>query len=220
LVLGLAGILSLIHSFAPTATAALIATSSAPPGSPLEVVPGEITPPLLLSVLDDGTPPQLAGALSGWQFTLMIVPDANARGTLAFESAVPPASNYVLATTSVNFGLTTIPSPVNTATDTLTAFDFRVLGAAVVPSHPGAGALVLELIASPDAQGTFGLFAVGGLGFTEWSDDQQPPNPREFANIASNGLTRIADVRVVPEPASLGLALWFSAMGPMVVRRR
>lgn len=187
-------------ALASPASAELIVTSSAPPGMPLVVAPGEISAPLLLSVLDNGAgpPPGPDDRLSGWQLTLVIVPDAGSNGTLRFESASVPGSNYLLST-AVNFGLQTIPSPPNTAGDTLTAFDFMVISGVDVPVSPGAGVLELELHASPDTSGKFGLFLAGGPGLTEWSDIML--NVREFANIASTGLTRIADVRAVPEPA-------------------
>jgi hypothetical protein len=220
LVQGVYGAVAVFLLYGSTARSALIVTTSAPPAAPLEVLPEQVTAPLLLSVLDDGNPPQPESEISGWQFTLMIAPDAGSGGTLKFESAELPAGNYVLGTTSINFGLTTIPTPVAAATDTLTAFDFRVTGSAVVPGEPGAGALLLEFFASADARGTFGLFAVGGLGFTEWSDDQQPPNAREFANIPSMGVTRIADVRVAPEPTSLHACLLAATVATLLLRLR
>lgn len=170
-----------------------------------------------LSVFTDSTPPHAEDPLAGWQVTLKIVPDTGASGELTFDSATLPASNYVLAA-AVNAGLATIPPAVPDALDMLTAFDFTIFDGVDVPSDPGAGLLEIQLQASPDARGTFGLFIAGGPGLTEWSDETL--SVHEFANVATSGLTRIASFRAVPEPASPVLALLLAALTPLARRRR
>ena len=73
-----------------------------------------------------------------------------------------------------------------------------------MPTDPGAGLLDMTFVASPSALGTFGLFAVGGVGNSEWSDNTPgSPMAREFTNITTGGAhTRIGQINVVPNPTA------------------
>ena len=99
--------------------------------------------------------------MSGWQVTLSIAADPGTTGTLTFNSPVGPTSsepvNYVLA--GINFGILATNS-----LSELLAFDVNepFSGGIQVPTAPGANLLEIHFEASPNAQGTFGVFALPG----------------------------------------------------------
>jgi len=171
--------------------------------SPLVMSPGQVGGgSIVASVTNSDAVPPATDNLAGWQTSLILIPDAGATGTIGFLGAALPAS-YLLA--GINFGLSTTISTTTTTNDSLFAFDvnFPFTGGVPVPVAPGAGLLEMEFSASGDASGSFGLFALGGLGATEWSDNAAAgPSAREFANVASTGATRIGEIRI-PEPASV-----------------
>lgn len=136
---------------------------------------------------------------------------------MSVHSAIEPA-DYVFREVS-HLGISSAISTTTTADDTLFAFDasFSVDGVEV-PTAPGANLLSIEFDVSSDADGTFGLFAVAGLGNTEWSDADQPrPNRRLFANVPdAGGPVRIGEV-LVPEP---GFIIWCLLGAAAVAARR
>ena len=171
---------------------------------------------LLIDVVSDDPAPPATENLSGWQFLLAIVPDAGAMGTVEFSVPILPP-DYIL--NGVNFGLSTLISTDLNPNDRLFAFDFEFpsVGGQPVPTAPGAGLLELAFTASADAMGTFGVFAVPGLGNTEWTDSSGLGGAaREYANIPTGGgNVRIAEVQIVPEPSALLLV----CCGVVAVRR-
>ena len=80
-----------------------------------------------------------------------------------------------------------------------------------VPGSPGANLLQMDFLASSNASGLFGVYALEGPGLTQWSDPNF--NTQFFTNVPSGtGMVLIGDVLIqgsVPEPSSfvmLGLA--------------
>jgi hypothetical protein len=157
-----------------------------PPDQPLVIAPGTTSAPVHVSITNDVAVDPAEHALSGWQVTLAIVPDAGAVGSVEFSSVGQPNAGYVLETTS-SFGLTVTHSASH-----LLAFDFNFpfSGGVPVPREPVAKLLELSFLASPDAQGSFGVVAVDGPGQTEWTDSDYPVlNRRTFANVPDGGGT-------------------------------
>ncbi len=184
----------------------MLGTSNAP-GTPLVVSPGTTSGSFFVTVVGNGTPNDMAD----WQFRLVIVPDAGATGTLTFKDpttgAAPNPTNYVfdghgagIVATNSNGGLQ------------LDANDFDNNNGTVV-STSGANLLRVDFLASSNASGLFGIYAVRGSAFTLWDDGLSPTNPQFFTNVPSgSGMVRIGDVRVlqaastsVPEPSALAL---------------
>lgn len=187
-----------------------------PPGNPLVVNAGQVSGPMVVSVVDTSVPATLpAEFMAGWEIELVIEP-LGGFGTVEFENAVEATNNYIFAGIPSLFGvLVTNPSPITMG---LSAFDFNFPfnGGVEVPTDPGANLVDISFRALPGASGLFGVFAVAGenafaLGeptLTEWTDatplDQQT---RAFANVPPNSRVLIGQVfveaAVIPEPASL-----------------
>ena len=150
----------------------------------------------------------------GWQTSLRIVSTGGV-GTLGFHSTAQPLA-YVFGSRSA-FYSEDLSFPVNN--DGMFAFDFTGVGGLLppvpVPSPPGLNLNALDFVASTDASGTFGVFAVGGAGRSEWTDDTF--GERLFTNIdpALDSLTQIGEIlvrpSVIPEPGTL--AVWSLLVG-------
>lgn len=184
-----------------TSYADVILGTSHPASSPLVMDQGTTSDTFLVDVTNTGNPDLLAG----WQVSLQIVP-LGATGTLTFNPGLTgkPGSNYIFDGFP-NIGGPNFSNPPGL--DTLVNFEATFPFATVsVPAAPGANLLKTAFDASADAVGTFGIFAVAGLGNSEWTDDTI--NARDYANVPSlGGNVEIGRVTVVPEPAGFGLAL-------------
>ena len=94
--------------------------------------------------------------------------------------------------------------------------------ARVVPGSPGANLLQMDFLASSNASGLFGIYAVEGAGNTVWADSTY--NTQYFTNVpegASMVLIGQVDIAVVPEPSSFCLlALGGAALAGWTWRRR
>ncbi len=176
---------------------------------PVEIITGQTSTPIPLGVVNDTVPDAPEDFLTGWQFSLIILPEAGATGTVTFATppsgSAPEPPNYVLD--GVNFGIATVNGG-----DELLAFDFidpfSGSDGVQVPVDPGALLLLVELLASNDAEGEFGVYAVPGRGFTEWTD-ANPLIQRilPFENVPDGPepvLIGSVSVRI-PEPASFAL---------------
>ena len=137
-------------------------------------------------------------------------------GTVTFNSATTP-NNYV-------FSLSTIVSSLGGTQ--LTANDFDSILGTTVPANPGANLLQLDFLASNNAFGLFGIFAVPGQQNTIWADSGF--TSQNYTNVFDNGtLVEIGEIRVtpstqpaVPEPSTLTL-LWvgLGALASKYIRR-
>jgi len=183
--------------------------TDAPPSSPLSMLPNSLSAPITVGVVNDATPNDPADFLTGWQLSLSVIPEPGATGTVTFASPIGSIAtkplNYLLD--GVNFGI-----GVTNTGNALTAFDFKFPfngGSGVeVTTDPGAALLELLLLASADASGLFGIYALPDLDGSEWAD--ATPNlmqRREFANVLDGlGPVKIGAVLVataVPEPSML-----------------
>ena len=77
-----------------------------------------------------------------------------------------------------------------------------------VPGSPGANLLQMDFLASSNASGLFGIYAVEGAANTQWTDPTV--TTQFFTNVPDGtGMVLIGEVLVtgqaVPEPSSLGM---------------
>ncbi len=178
--------------------------TSNPPGTPLSMDAGTTSSSMLVSVVSDD-PTQ--DVMSAWFFSLEIVPDVGATGTLMFEepSSATPAnpSNYVFD----GNGLGIFASNGGNQLSANDFFDISVGPGASVPGAPGANLLSMNFVASPTAMGLFGIYALRGAADTQWTDGNA--TTQFFSNVPDGtGLVRIGEVLViptVPEPNTLTL---------------
>ncbi len=196
--------IAFLSLLAGSARAGLVLSTSNPPGTPLTMSAGTTSGPMLVNVVSDNPPNDVMAA---WNFKLEIIPDAGASGTLTFQdpaTGTPPIPpNYVFGSNGLGIAATNGGS-------TLSANDFvdpNVGSGVSVPGSPAANLLQMDFLASSNASGLFGVYAVEGAATTQWSDSS--PNTQFFTNVPDGtGLVRIGDVLVqnaVPEPSSLGL---------------
>ena len=189
-----------------SAQADVVLSASNPPGTPLTMSPGSTSGTMLVSVVSDNPPNDVMAA---WNFQLAIIPDSGASGTLMFQdpsSGTPPIPpNYL-------FGSNGLGIAVANGGSTLSANDFfdPSVGSGVpVPASPGANLLQMDFLASSNASGLFGIFALEGAANTLWNDSNL--NTQLFTNVPDGtGMVQIGEVLIsqaqsVPEPSSIAL---------------
>lgn len=167
----------------PSLAASLTLSTSAPPGDALHVEPQSISHPVTIGISNSVSTDPPSEYLTGWQLRLMIEPSPGASGSVEFASAALPAAYVFDGTTG--FGLM-----ANNSGDKLTALDFNFpySGGVQVPDGAGTNLLSVTFSASSDAYGAFGVFAVGGVGNSQWTDALEPVQAtRPFVNIPANG---------------------------------
>jgi len=162
--------------------------------APLLVANGAASSPLIVGLTNAGADAALEDYLSAWQLSLAILPDTGAVGALTFNTASKPDANYLFPSGS-NLGVTVINSG-----NELLAFDtnFPFSGGVDLPADLERNLLELSFLASSDAVGAFGLYALAGIGNSEWTDAMQPIQARRpFDNVPDNGgPVRIGDILV------------------------
>ncbi len=177
--------------FGTTASANVVLGTNHPASDPLLMNPGITSDTFLVDVTNTVSPDFLAG----WQVELVIIP-LGATGSLTFNTGLTgkPDDNYLFN------GLSTIGGPSFPEADRLVDFEATFPFATVsVPAAPGANLLKTAFDASTDAFGTFGIFAVSGLGHSEWTDDKI--NARDYANLPSPGGNVEIGRVIIPEPS-------------------
>ena len=185
------------------ARAGVILGTSNPSGMPLVMSAGTTSGPMFVNVISNNPPNDI---MSGWNITLEISPVSGASGTLTFKDPAtespsnPP--NYIfggdgLGIFAANGGTTLIASDLFTGTT----------GGSVVLGTPGANLLQMDFLATSNASGLFGVYAVEGKAATEWTDGNS--NPQLFTNVPdTTGMVLIGEILIpqsVPEPSSLVL---------------
>jgi hypothetical protein len=197
----------LLSLLAGNVRAGIMLSTSDPSSNPLTMSAGTTSGSMLVTVTSDNYPNDIMAA---WQFQLEILPISGATGTLTFQDpatgtpANPP--NYIF-TNSFLGGI----SATNSGT-TLSANDFDANLGTTVPAT-GANLLQMDFLASSDASGLFGIYAMEGSANTEWTDSNF--NTQYFSNVPDGtGMVLIGEVDVtggtpqaVPEPSSLTLLL-------------
>ena len=183
-------------------SAGLTLGADAPSGNPLIMNAGTNSAPLLVDVTGDVSPASLSDFMTAWQLTLLIAPDPGTNGDLSFNSMSEPSA-YVLE--NINLGIITDLSEADTkllALDVNSPFSGGREG-----STSGDNLMSIDFLAASDAEGLFGIFALGLT--SEWSDASQPVlNAREFENAPSAAEpVRIAEVMVIPEPCIFSILL-------------
>lgn len=204
------GLLSVLFSFLTVSLASTDAFSATlnvffndPQVSDVDLVTGRLSAPIPIGVFNEDANDAPEDFLTAWQLSLAIVPEAGATGSLSFVSPVVPTAseppNYLLD------GINSTIIVSENLGNSLLAFDFSLTGGRQVPIEPGANLLQIELQSSSDASGTFGIYALGGQGESEWSDATPlpiGPSVRQFANLPT-GQILLGTVNVdVPEPSS------------------
>jgi hypothetical protein len=193
-----------ISLWAAGARAGIVLSTSNPPGTPLTMSAGTTSGPMLVNVASDNPPNDV---MLSWGVQLVILPDAGTNGTLKFmdpATGTPPnPPNYV-------FGGDGLGIAAINGVSTLSANDFfdPNAGSGVpVPGAPGANLLQMDFLASANAGGLFGIYAVEGSANTQWTDGNF--TTQFFTNVPDGtSMVRIGEVLVsqaVPEPWSLQL---------------
>jgi hypothetical protein len=155
-----------------------------------------------VSVVGDGST-----VMAAWTVTLDIAPLAGASGTVSFVNPTTP-TNYIF---SLGAGIA-----VNQTNPThLSANDFDLGGGTLVPAT-GANLLQLDLAASSNASGSFGIYAEDGLSnlrtyFNNSLMDVSFANIPDDSNSTLIGTVLVTPARV-PEPTSLALGALGSAL--------
>ena len=90
--------------------------SDALPGNPIELLPGDISGPILIDLIHEAIPNGDLLSIAGWQVKLGIVPDPGTSGMLMFNTFGEPESNYLCRNID-HFGIT---DTINTGTELLT----------------------------------------------------------------------------------------------------
>jgi hypothetical protein len=196
---------ALLSLLAGSLRAGVVLSTSNPPGTPLPMAAGTVSGPMLLDIVSDNPPNDVMAA---WSIQLAIVADAGATGTLMFQdpaTGTPPnPANYVFG----GSGLGILATNGGTQLSANDFFDPSIGPGAPVPGTPGANLLQVDFLASSNASGLFGIYAVEGAAGTQWTDANL--NTQLFTNVPDGtGLVRIGEVLVqlsaVPEPSSLVL---------------
>jgi len=196
--------IALLSLLVGSARAGVVLGTSNPPGTPLIMSAGTTSGTMLVNVVSDNPPNDIMAA---WNFTLEIIPNAGATGTLTFQdpaTGTPPnPPNYIFGSNGLGIAATNGGS-------LLSANDFfnPSVGSGVpVPGSPGANLLQMDFLASSNASGLFGIFAVEGPATTQWTDSKV--TTQFFSNVPDGtGTVRIGDVlisQVIPEPTSIEL---------------
>jgi hypothetical protein len=191
----------------PTAARAdLILGSSNPTGNPLDVAAGATSGPFFVNVSSSTG----SDVMAAWQFNLVIVAEAGATGTLAFQN---PATGTPANPTNYVFGSNGLGIVATNGGGTLSANDFfdpSVGPGATVPGGLGANLLQMDFLASAGASGLFGIYALQGPGNTLWVDGNL--TEQFFSNVPDGtGMVLLGDVQVqaanaaTPEPSALAL---------------
>ncbi len=184
------------------ARAGTILGTSNPPGTPLTMSAGTTSGPMFVNVVSDNPPNDIMAA---WNFQLQIIPESGASGTLTFQdpaTGTPPIPpNYVFGSNGLGIAATNGGSTLS-AND---FFDPSVGSGVPVPGSPGANLLQMDFLASSNASGLFGVYAVEGAALTQWSDSNL--TTQFFTNVPDGtGTVLIGEVLIpqsVPEPSSL-----------------
>jgi PEP-CTERM motif len=185
---------------------ALVLSTSNPAGTPLMMSAGTTSGTMLVNVVSDNPPNDIMAA---WNLQLEIVPNSGATGSLMFQdpaTGTPPnPPNYIFDVNGLGIAVTNGGS-------TLSANDFfnpSVGPGVAVPGAPGANLLQMDFLASSNASGSFGIFAVEGAATTSWTDSNA--NTQLFTNVPNGtalvqiGEVLISQVQSVPEPSSFAL---------------
>jgi hypothetical protein len=191
------------------AQAGIVLGTSNPSGTPLVMSAGSTSGPMLVNIASDNAPNDVMAA---WNITLTIIPDAGARGTVAFQD---PATGTSANPSNYIFGVNGLGIAVVNNGSTLSANDFfmGIAPGVSVPGTPGANLLQMDFLASSNASGLFGIYASEGAALNEWTDGNG--NAQLFTNVPDgSGLVLVGSALisgVVPEPTSLVLLAFGSA---------
>jgi hypothetical protein len=209
-------ILSLALSLvASSAKADFMLGTSNPPGTPLTMSAGSTSGSMSVNVSGTGIDPLIA-----WQFNLVIVAEGSASGTLTFQDPGPPGTQNGTATNPANyiFGSNGDGIDYSNSGNQLSANDFDLAfyqgqDSGFFGATGGVNLLQMDFLASGDASGVFGIYALEGQANTVWADSNL--STQLFTNVPDGtGMVLIGEVDVnpasggpnpVPEPSSLTL---------------
>jgi hypothetical protein len=203
---------ALVGLIAGGSRAGVVLSTSNPVGTPLIMDAGTMSGPMFANVVSDNPPNDVMAA---WNVQLEIIPQSGGSGTLSFQDPVtgtpPIPPNYI-------FGANGLGIAVTNGGGMLSANDFfdpAVGNGAAVPGSPGANLLQMDFVASSNASGTFGVFAVEGAASTQWTDANL--NTQFFTNVPNGtdvvqiGEVMITQANSVPEPSALTMFALASA---------
>jgi PEP-CTERM motif len=206
-----------LMSWTAQAQASVSLVTDQPVGTPLLMDAGTVSADtMIVSIFSDAN-----DLILGWQTTLWILPTGGT-GSVTFNQSVQP-TNYVFGSRGSVY-TENLTFPVNG--DGMFAFDVGpIASSTVIPGSPGLNLLELDFLASAGASGLFGVFAVGGSGRSEWTDENIAA--RLFGNIGPtpDSHTQIGEIFInlsqIPEPATLAIfGLGLAGLGLMRRRKR
>ncbi len=211
--------LALVGWLGGSSHAGVMLLTSNPPGTPLVMSAGTTSTPMLLSVVSDNSPNDIATA---WNVALQISPESGATGTLTFQD---PATGTATNPPNYLFGANGLGIVTDNTGNQLTAndfIDFSTSSGVVVPGTPGANLLQMDFLASSNASGLFGIYAVEGPGETQWTDSNNAT--QFFTNVpGGTGDVLIGEVfipQAVPEPSSLVMSAMALCVAIAAMRTR
>jgi hypothetical protein len=188
------------------AQAGVMLGTTNPPGSPLVMPGGTTSGPMFVTVVSDNN-----DVMQGWQFSLRIVPDGGATGTLTFNNPptgpAPNPPNYVFDSHGVGITSTNSGNQLDLANDNNDIL-LNPLGT-TLPTSQLFNLLEVDFLASATASGLFGVYAIPGAFTTVWTDGAF--TSQDFSNVPQGGGdVRIGEVNAtaitsVPEPSTLTL---------------
>ncbi|MBX7165736.1 MAG: PEP-CTERM sorting domain-containing protein [Pirellulales bacterium] len=177
------------------------------------------SPTFKVSVKNNTDSDPVADYLSGFQLFLKIQPTPTAVGTLEFDNPSAP-SDYLLDGNSLGLSNTIGPPDEMFSFDVTLPPSLGGSGPIPVPTTL-AGLVQFEFIKSANALGTFQIVAANGQQGSLWTGNESlDPASRHFANLPFSSELVLGTVTIVPEPATIVLALTgFAAIGLMARRR-
>ncbi len=176
--------------------------TSNPVGTPLTMTAGSTSDSMFVNVSGNTS----GATMLSWQFQLVIAPEGGAAGTLVFQD---PVTGSASNPTGYIFDSNATGIVVTNSGNQLSANDFDLDGF----SGLGGNLLQMDFLASGDASGVFGIYALEGPANTVWADSNL--STQFFTNVPDGtDMVLIGEVDVtsasggpnpVPEPSSLTL---------------
>ena len=201
------------------ARASFTLETSNEPGSPLTMAAGSVSGPMEVTIVSNNPS---ADVMAAWNILLEIVPNNGTVGTVTSRPR-PPERRPTPPITSSHEWTGHLGHELGKPAERNDFFNPSV-GTGTTTPATGANLLQLNFSASATASGLFGVYAVEGAAYTQWTDSQF--NTQFFSNVPSGTSTvEIGQILVpaaVPEPSPLVLSVIgaLAVLGHALLHRR